>query len=70
MKVFFLKPTGDHASSFQVAMLTTDRRSCTVFSSSYADHLLAIMLSFAIYDRRLLREAFEGALKSFKTVQK
>jgi len=105
--VFFLKPTDDHAPPFQVAMLTTDQRSCNVFSSSCADHRLAIMhclfqvsmattnyslmgngsssigdhtihrrffsaimLWVAIYDRRLLREAFERALKSFKTVQK
>jgi len=28
------------------------------------------MWSIAIYDRRLLSEVFESALKSFKTVQK
>ena len=45
-------------------------------SSSIGDHTIhrrffsAIMLWVAIYDRRLLREAFERALKSFKTVQK
>jgi len=81
--------------SLKSVLPQTDRRSCTAFSSSYADHrpaimhrlfqvsmatptthiwgaalpqsviiliiavfFPAIMLSIAIYDRRLLREAF------------
>jgi len=43
LKMFFLKPTGDHAPPLQVAMLTTDRRSCIAFACSYADHRPAIM---------------------------